>query len=567
MPELTLTTSSERKTAPQPGCSPYRVSQTNSWRSDNQILRLQRLVGNHTVNQIIQTKLTVSAPGDRFEQEADLVADQVMGATPPTRASTQSAGSAVQRKCDSCASGSGKCEGCAKEEIVQLKPISTGATHSSAGNALHRHEVAGAMPPLHAGGSPLSGQERAFFEPRLGHDLSHVRIHDDATAAESARALHAHAYSTRNHIVFASGRYSPQSTEGRRLLAHELVHVVQQSGGAAVGGMIQRKPDDAPVHETKTSEVANLSQLSGVPYEKWSETIEQQYRLRGDLVRANAVRACRTQGRAACARLLTATESMRLHALAKSSGGDEEKIKAGLASAAPLLTFVQQAQRAAPLLRLVPPPVAAPPVVGPGIGGAAAAGGIAAVVAVCVIAAYQLWELGKFQEELRAKGFIILEDPLAQCIGACHAPSRSAPPLARDFPPLTGSQIEDWLRPEAGRKPQQPSPVPAQKTDPEPDTEPEQPKSKKCTEKRVKELHDEVEKQCKKRNRRCTMQNTCEEATEGVSAGYACIAARQKMQKECWEKGDAGYEGHMQQIADAYAALRRCEAVMKDKCK
>jgi len=99
------------------------------------------------------------------------------------------------------------------------------------------------------GGSPLSIQERAFFEPRLRRDLSEVRIHSDATAAESARSLQAQAYTRRHHIVFAAGRYAPQTVAGKRLLGHELVHVIQQSGGAP-GGTIQRKPDDALIHGT-----------------------------------------------------------------------------------------------------------------------------------------------------------------------------------------------------------------------------------------------------------------------------------------------------------------------------
>lgn len=65
----------------------------------------------------------------------------------------------------------------------------------------------------------------AFFEPRLGRDLGPVRIHADAPAAASARALDARAFTVGHHIVFAAGRYTPRTPAGRRLLAHELVHV------------------------------------------------------------------------------------------------------------------------------------------------------------------------------------------------------------------------------------------------------------------------------------------------------------------------------------------------------
>jgi hypothetical protein len=82
-------------------------------------------------------------------------------------------------------------------------------------------------------GAPLPAAERAFFEPRLGHDLGRVRIHDDGAAAETARALGARAFTHGADVAFASGEYAPGTDTGRRLLAHELVHVVQQSGRTA----------------------------------------------------------------------------------------------------------------------------------------------------------------------------------------------------------------------------------------------------------------------------------------------------------------------------------------------
>ncbi len=95
---------------------------------------------------------------------------------------------------------------------------------------------AGAAPPivhetLAEGGYPLDSGTRAFMEERFGYDFSHVRIHADAKAAESAEAVNAHAYTVGSHIVFGAGRYVPHTTPGRGLLAHELTHVVQQSRG------------------------------------------------------------------------------------------------------------------------------------------------------------------------------------------------------------------------------------------------------------------------------------------------------------------------------------------------
>ncbi|HYR10132.1 MAG TPA: DUF4157 domain-containing protein [Longimicrobium sp.] len=82
-------------------------------------------------------------------------------------------------------------------------------------------------------GRPLDPAVRAEMEPRFRHSFADVRVHADGQAAESARAVGAHAYAVGRSVVFAAGRYAPRSVEGRRLIAHELAHVVQQSGAAA----------------------------------------------------------------------------------------------------------------------------------------------------------------------------------------------------------------------------------------------------------------------------------------------------------------------------------------------
>jgi len=97
---------------------------------------------------------------------------------------------------------------------------------------------AGSAPPivhdvLSAPGRPLDATTRGYFEPRLGTDLSDVRIHDDNRAAQSANAVDAHAYTVGNHIAFAAGGHTPGAPESNELLAHELVHVAQQRGSSA----------------------------------------------------------------------------------------------------------------------------------------------------------------------------------------------------------------------------------------------------------------------------------------------------------------------------------------------
>ena len=86
-------------------------------------------------------------------------------------------------------------------------------------------------------GRPLEPALRQDMEQRFGHDFSRVRVHSGAAAEQSARDVNAHAYTVGHNIVFGAGRFAPGTHEGRRLIAHELTHVVQQSGaeGGGVG--------------------------------------------------------------------------------------------------------------------------------------------------------------------------------------------------------------------------------------------------------------------------------------------------------------------------------------------
>jgi hypothetical protein len=92
-------------------------------------------------------------------------------------------------------------------------------------------------------GQPLDSKVRFEMEGKFGHSFSDVRIHDDSLAAESARAVYAHAYAVGQHIVFDAGQYRPSTPEGRQLLAHELTHTIQQHG-------LQRSPSDIGMETT-----------------------------------------------------------------------------------------------------------------------------------------------------------------------------------------------------------------------------------------------------------------------------------------------------------------------------
>ncbi len=99
------------------------------------------------------------------------------------------------------------------------------------------------------GGRPLEPEVRRVMEERLGHDFGSVRVHTDHAASESARAIHAQAYTVGSDVVFQSGRYQPDTPGGQHMLAHELTHVMQQQAGPvdgtpAAGGIRISDPSD-----------------------------------------------------------------------------------------------------------------------------------------------------------------------------------------------------------------------------------------------------------------------------------------------------------------------------------
>lgn len=208
-------------------------------------IHLQRTLGNQAV-QRLQAKRAVSSPKDLSEQEADRVAEQVMR-MPGGEVSrlSDACGERLQKKCAPCAGGAGSCPKCAGPEKLSMK-IETTPDHAPSTAPPIVHEA------LRSPGFPIDSATRSFMEPRFGHDFSPVRVHTDADANASAESINAVAYTVGRDIVFGSGRYAPQTAEGRRLLAHELTHVVQQnrSSTRSISPMIQRQtrePMDAGV--------------------------------------------------------------------------------------------------------------------------------------------------------------------------------------------------------------------------------------------------------------------------------------------------------------------------------
>jgi hypothetical protein len=183
----------------------------------------------------IQTKTAIGSVNDPLETEADRIAEQVLRA--PEASGRKEAGDTA--------------------------------------NSVQQPQGASA-----AAGRPLDGGMRAFFEPRFGYDFSKVRIYSDEQAAESARSIGALAYTMGSNIAFDSGRYRPETGEGRRLLAHELTHVVQQGHATSITGkglniaagrttpMIQRDTPNSPTQQPgATSQGGPLSVTKRVELE------------------------------------------------------------------------------------------------------------------------------------------------------------------------------------------------------------------------------------------------------------------------------------------------------------
>jgi hypothetical protein len=197
-----------------------------------------------------QPKLTINQPNDVFEQEADEMADNVMRMPAPSfndSAFFKPAIRSVQRKCHDC-----------EEEDKMLH-----RKESSYGEAERNNQLDSYVASLGSSGQHLPEASRTFFEPRFGYDFSNVRVHNDTVAAKSAQSINALAYTTGNNIVFNNGQFSPDSDSGKRLMAHELTHIVQQGGGAtnvkrkAASTSCTANANGAPADPAATLQAAN----------------------------------------------------------------------------------------------------------------------------------------------------------------------------------------------------------------------------------------------------------------------------------------------------------------------
>jgi hypothetical protein len=161
--------------------------------------------------QIIQPKLTVNAPDDQYEQEADKVAETVMRMLVLPSPPLNDIGSSLN------------------PSASHLPSISHIQTSGGSGTFQAPINVEARINQMQGSGHGLPDTERDFFESRMGYDFSGVRVHTDASAVQASRDIQARAFTMGNNIAFNKGAYLPGTSSGRRLLAHELTHVVQQT--------------------------------------------------------------------------------------------------------------------------------------------------------------------------------------------------------------------------------------------------------------------------------------------------------------------------------------------------
>jgi hypothetical protein len=175
---------------------------------------------------LLQRKLAIGAVNDPLETEADAMADRVMRMPDKPL---------VQRKCAECEE---------EDKKVQRKPLASQITPFiqtkpsenviSASDNISRH-----IETSSGGGSPLPATTRNFMESRFGSDFSSVKIHTGSAAVQMSRELNARAFTMGGDIFFNEGQYAPESSKGKKLLAHELTHTIQQ-GASGKDKAIQR---------------------------------------------------------------------------------------------------------------------------------------------------------------------------------------------------------------------------------------------------------------------------------------------------------------------------------------
>ena len=228
--------------APMIAASPPKAV-LSSRPSAHPILQLQRVIGNQAIQHCIQAKLTISQRDDPYELEADDVADKIM------RMSDMPGTMRRKCACGGAVGPDGECAECHKKRLsLQRKAEDTqlGANQNPSVPSIVNEA-------LRSPGRPLDSATRFFMESLFGNDFSQVRVHEDRSATKAASSIQARAFATGHDIVFGSGQYAPSTPDGKRLLAHELSHVVQQQERPLTGVLQRQEANAEPASPTPTT--------------------------------------------------------------------------------------------------------------------------------------------------------------------------------------------------------------------------------------------------------------------------------------------------------------------------
>jgi len=184
---------------------------------------IQAQTGNAAIQRLlrsggVQAKMRINSPDDPEEREADAAADQIMHPQSIFGGPAHCACDGSDEKCEACRSAA----------------VSVRRLTASTANPGVRPAPAIVEGVLRSAGRPLDASTRRFFEPRFGREFDHIRVHTEPDAEHSARSIQARAYTAGNHLVFDRGEFAPETEEGKRLLAHELTHTIQQGEGGTV---------------------------------------------------------------------------------------------------------------------------------------------------------------------------------------------------------------------------------------------------------------------------------------------------------------------------------------------
>lgn len=203
---------------------------------------------------LVQAKLKVGASNDRYEQEADRVANQLMRIS-ETQLQRQSERKILKpepltKTISSTISGHPN-----DNETFQVK-------HELDQSSTVSLEILRRIQQTQGSGKPLPEKSRIFFEAFLGADLSHIRVHTDTNAAITAQKLNAQAFTIGSDIFFGRGRYTPTSAIGKYLLAHELVHAIQQSSHLSESSLQLKKEKGSLATSGHTLSFKDIRSLS-----------------------------------------------------------------------------------------------------------------------------------------------------------------------------------------------------------------------------------------------------------------------------------------------------------------